>query len=294
MAQGGTPHHRPSWLVQKAPDQESLRRMRALMEGQALNTVCVEAQCPNQGECFACGTATFLILGDICTRGCRFCAVKHGRPAPIDPEEPNRLAQTAARLGLKHVVITSVTRDDLPDQGAGQFAAAVRAVKAASPGTSVEVLIPDFQGRLELLEMVAQAEPEVIAHNLETVPRFYGPVRRGAQYKRSLEVVANVKRVSGAASKSGIMLGLGERREEVLGVLSDLRGAGCDILTLGQYLAPSPEHAPVERFVPPAEFDELKREALALGFKYVAASPYVRSSYRADRAWKAVREAAKS
>lgn len=292
MAERGTPHHRPSWLIQKAPDQDSLRRMRALMEGQTLNTVCVEAQCPNQGECFSCGTATFLILGDICTRGCRFCAVKHGRPAPPDPQEPARLAQTAAKLGLKHVVITSVTRDDLPDQGAGQFAAAVRAVKQVQPQTSVELLIPDFGGRVELLEMVAQAGPEVIAHNLETVPRFYGPVRRGADYRRSLEVVAAIKRVSPAtASKSGIMLGLGERREEVLGVLADLRGADCDILTLGQYLAPSVEHAPVERFVPPAEFDDLRREALALGFKYVASSPYVRSSYRADQAWRAVQEA---
>ena len=292
MPARGTPHHRPAWLIQKAPDQESLRRMRALMQGQALNTVCVEAQCPNQGECFACGTATFLILGDICTRGCRFCAVKHGRPAPPDPAEPARLARTAADLGLGHVVITSVTRDDLPDQGAGQFAAAVRAVKAASPGTSLEVLIPDFGGRVDLLELVAQAGPEVIAHNLETVPRFYGPVRRGAIYARSLEVVAAVKRVSGAASKSGIMLGLGESREEVRGVLTDLRGADCDILTLGQYLAPSTDHAPVERFVPPTEFDELKAEALALGFKYVAASPYVRSSFRAETAWRAVQAAA--
>ncbi|MBU2468836.1 MAG: lipoyl synthase [Proteobacteria bacterium] len=295
MSSGGTPHNRPAWLVQKAPDQESLRRMRALMEGQALNTVCVEAQCPNQGECFACGTATFLILGDVCTRGCRFCAVKHGRPAPPDPEEPARLAQTAAKLGLKHVVITSVTRDDLPDQGAGQFAQAVRAVKQALPQTSVEVLIPDFQGRVDLLEMVAQAGPRVIAHNLETVPRFYGPVRRGAVYRRSLEVVAAIKRVSPAtASKSGIMLGLGESREEILAVLSDLRGAGCDILTLGQYLAPSMEHAPVEHFVTPDEFEQFKQEALALGFKYVASSPYVRSSYRADQAWAAVREAAGS
>lgn len=293
MPQGGTPHNRPAWLVQKAPDQESLRRMRTLMEGQALNTVCVEAQCPNQGECFACGTATFLILGDTCTRGCRFCAVTHGRPAPPDPEEPARLAQTAAKLGLKHVVITSVTRDDLPDQGAGQFAEAVRAVKSALPRTSVEVLIPDFQGRVDLLEMVAQAGPEVIAHNLETVPRFYGPVRRGAIYQRSLEVVASVKRVSSkAASKSGIMLGLGETHDEVLGVLTDLRGADCDILTLGQYLAPSTEHAPVERFVTPKEFEQLKQQALALGFKYVASSPYVRSSYRADQAWKAVQAAA--
>ncbi|MCB2191159.1 MAG: lipoyl synthase [Deltaproteobacteria bacterium] len=293
MAQGGTPHNRPAWLVQKVPDQDSLRRMRSLMEGRALNTVCVEAQCPNQGECFSCGTATFLILGDICTRGCRFCAVKGGRPAPADPQEPLRLAQTAAELGLKHVVITSVTRDDLPDQGAGQFAEAVRQVKKLSPNTSVEVLIPDFQGRVDLLDMVAQAGPEVIAHNLETVPRFYGPVRRGAIYQRSLEVVAKVKQVAPkAASKSGIMLGLGETRDEVLGVLADLRGADCDILTLGQYLAPSTAHAPVERFVPPEEFEELKRQALAMGFKYVASSPYVRSSYRADRAWRAVQEAA--
>jgi lipoic acid synthetase len=287
----GTPHHRPAWLIQKTPDQDSLLGMRRLMQGRELHTVCVEAQCPNQGECFARGTATFLILGDTCTRGCKFCAVKRGRPAPPDPAEPGRLADAARALDLRHVVITSVTRDDLPGRGAGQFAACIRAVQQALPQASVEVLIPDLDGRAELLRVVAGAGPQVIAHNLETVPRLYGQVRRGADYERSLRLVALIKQASpSAVSKSGLMLGLGEGEAEVLAVLRDLRQARCDVLTLGQYLAPSPRHAPVRAFAPPAVFQRLKAAALAMGFKYVAASPYVRSSYRAAEAWRAVRD----
>jgi lipoic acid synthetase len=287
----GTPHHRPAWLIQKTPDQDSLLGMRRLMQGRELHTVCVEAQCPNQGECFARGTATFLILGDTCTRGCKFCAVKRGRPAPPDPAEPGRLADAARALGLRHVVITSVTRDDLPGRGAGQFAACIRAVQQALPQASVEVLIPDLDGRAELLRVVAGAGPQVIAHNLETVPRLYGQVRRGADYERSLRLVALIKQaLPSAVSKSGLMLGLGEGEAEVLAVLRDLRQARCDVLTLGQYLAPSPRHAPVRAFAPPAVFQRLKEAALAMGFKYVAASPYVRSSYRAAEAWRAVRD----
>lgn len=290
MPSSGTPRHRPAWLIQKAPDQESLLRMRRLMRGRELNTVCVEAQCPNQGECFARGAATFLILGDVCTRGCKFCAVKRGVPEPPDPDEPRRLAQAARRLGLNHVVITSVTRDDLPDRGAGQFAACIRAVRRALPQASIEVLIPDLDGRADLLRLTAEAGPQVIAHNLETVPRLYGQVRRGADYERSLEIVAMIKQAApGAASKSGLMLGLGERESEVLAALRDLREARCDVLTLGQYLAPSPRHAPVRAFVTPAAFRRLKEAALGMGFKYAAASPYVRSSYRAAEAWRAVR-----
>ncbi len=287
-----TPHHRPAWLIQKTPDQDSLLGMRRLMQGRDLHTVCVEAQCPNQGECFARGTATFLILGDTCTRGCKFCAVKRGRPAPPDPAEPDRLAQAARALGLSHVVITSVTRDDLPDRGAGQFAACIRAVQQALPLASVEVLIPDLDGRAELLLIVARAGPQVIAHNLETVPRLYAQVRRGADYERSLKLVALIKQASpDAVSKSSLMLGLGESEAEVLAVLRDLRQARCEVLTLGQYLAPSPRHAPVRAFAPPHLFQRLKEAALDMGFKYVAASPYVRSSYRAAEAWRAVRGA---
>jgi lipoyl synthase len=290
MPSEGTPQHRPAWLIQKAPDQESLLKMRALMQGRELNTVCVEAHCPNQGECFAQGTATFLILGDTCTRGCKFCAVKRGRPGLLDPAEPGRLADAAHAMGLSHVVITSVTRDDLPDRGAGQFAASIRAVRQSLPQASVEVLIPDLDGRAELLRVVAQAGPQVIAHNLETAPRLYAQVRRGADYERSLKLLALIKQVSpGAVSKSGLMLGLGESEREVRAVLQDLREARCDVLTLGQYLAPSSQHAPVRAFVSPASFRSLKETALEMGFKYVAASPYVRSSYRAAEAWQAVR-----
>ncbi len=264
--------------------------MRRLMNDRGLNTVCVEAQCPNQGECFARGTATFLILGDICTRGCKFCAVKRGRPAPPDPTEPRHLAVTASELGLRHVVITSVTRDDLPDGGAGQFAACIKGVRDLLPEASIEVLIPDLGGRADLLKMVAEAGPQVIAHNLETVPRLYGQVRRGADYVRSLDVVGQVKQVApNIVSKSGLMLGLGETENEVVQVLKDLREKECEVLTLGQYLAPSVQHFPVKRFVPPDTFERLKKIALQLGFKYVAASPYVRSSYRAGEAWRAVK-----
>ena len=281
---------RPSWFRRPAPDQASLLRMRDLMREQRLNTVCVEAHCPNQGECFQRGTATFLILGDLCTRGCRFCAVKQGRPRPLDPDEPARVAETVRLLGLKHVVITSVTRDDLPDQGAGQFARTIGAVKQTSPGASVEVLVPDFQGSRQALEQVARAGPEVIAHNLETVPALYPQVRPGADYRRSLGLVARLRRLAPeAVSKSGMMLGLGESTAQVLAVLRDLRLAGCQVLTLGQYLAPSRRHVSVREFIPPAVFDELRQRALEMGFSYVAASPYVRSSYRAAEALQAVR-----
>jgi lipoic acid synthetase len=278
----------PTWLWQRiSPQEESaMVRMENLLDQFDLHTVCLEAQCPNIAECFGQGTATFMILGDSCRRGCRFCAVKRGRPTAVDAGEPERVAEVAAQLGLRHLVVTSVTRDDLPDGGARHFAATVQTVRRRSPGMVVEVLIPDFGGSQRALETVLAAEPDILNHNLETVCRLYPRVRPGADYQRSLGVLAWAKaRAPRTATKSGLMLGLGETTAEVWRTLYDLRQAQCDLLTLGQYLQPTDRQLPVDRFVPPAEFAGYQAKAESLGFRGVAAGPLVRSSHRAEALW---------
>jgi lipoic acid synthetase len=285
------PPEQPSWLWQRvsAEDEAVVSRMERLLADLRLHTVCQEARCPNIAECFGRGTATFMILGDTCTRGCRFCAVKQGRPAPLDPDEPERVVEAAALLGLQHVVITSVTRDDLPDGGANQFAAVVQAVRRRLPEAAVELLIPDFNGSPAALETVLAAGPDVLNHNLETVPRLYPGVRPQADYRRSLGVLAWTKaRAPQMVTKSGLMLGLGERTGEVLQVLYDLCQVRCDLLTLGQYLQPTDRQLPVARYIPPDEFAGYGEKAKALGFRGVAAGPLVRSSHRAKDLWAAV------
>lgn len=272
--------NRPDWLTVKVPDEASLDNMKKLLETGRLHTVCEGADCPNIGECFASKTCTFMILGNICTRNCRFCAVPHGRPRPVDPDEPEAVAQTALQLGLRHVVVTSVTRDDLHDGGADHFAATVRAIRTAVPNASIEVLIPDFKGSGEALNKVIAAGPDVINHNMETVPRLYSSVRPQARYERSLQLLERVSR-SGILAKSGLMLGLGENIEEITQVMKDLRQVDCDILTLGQYLSPSPEHHPVIAYIHPETFMMLQQKAYSLGFLEVQAGPLVRSSYHA-------------
>jgi len=257
--------------------------MQGFLRDLKLSTVCEEARCPNIGECFARGQATFLILGTVCTRGCLFCSVDKGVPGPPDPEAPDRVADAVRRLALRYAVITSVTRDDLDDGGAGQFVRTVRAIRACCPETAVEILIPDFRLNRQAIDAVASCGAEVIGHNVETVPSLYGAVRPQADYGRSLEVLRLVGQTAARAmTKSGIMLGLGERRDEVLRVFDDLRSAGCDYLSIGQYLAPSRRHYPVREFVPPEVFASLAQEARARGFCHVESGPYVRSSYRAE------------
>jgi lipoic acid synthetase len=278
------PEH-PPWLWRRvsAEAEAAVGRMEHLLDDLSLHTVCQEARCPNLAECFGRGTATFMILGEVCTRGCRFCAVKHGRPAPLDPQEPERVADAAARLGLGHVVVTSVTRDDLPDGGAGQFAATIEALHRRLPRATVEVLVPDFRGSCAALESVLAAEPDVLNHNVETVPRLYPGVRPGADYRRSLGLLAYAgARSNHTATKSGLMLGLGERVTEILQVLHDLRGAQCDMLNLGQYLQPTDRQLAVARYVPPDEFKCYQERAEEMGFQGVAAGPLVRSSYQAE------------
>jgi len=274
----------PEWLKVRFPAGERYGEIRGLLRGHELHTVCEEAHCPNIGECFNNGTATFMILGDTCTRSCGFCAVTSGRPQGLDLLEPYRLAATVDLLGLDYVVITSVNRDDQPDGGAGIFAACIRAIRARRPHCRVEVLIPDFLGDREALATVVEAKPFVLNHNIETVPRLYRRVRPKARYERSLALLAAVKELdAGMLSKSGMMLGLGETREEVAEVLADLRAAGCDVVTIGQYLRPSQKHLPVERFVPPEEFAEIAAEGMQLGFRHIEAGPLVRSSYHAHK-----------
>ncbi len=271
----------PPWLTKRLPKGGAVESVRALLADHDLHTVCQSAHCPNIWECFSRHTATFMILGDRCTRSCGFCAVTKGAPTPVDPVEPVRVAAAARKLGLRHVVITSVTRDDLADGGAEQFARVVAAVRDAT-GATVEVLTPDFAGHESAIRIVADARPDVYNHNLETVPSLYARARPQADYARSLALLAAVKRIDpGIFTKSGLMLGLGETSDEVLAVLADLRRVGCDLLTLGQYLAPSPEHLPVARFVPPEEFDEFGRKAREMGFLGVASAPFVRSSHEA-------------
>ncbi|MBW2147001.1 MAG: lipoyl synthase [Deltaproteobacteria bacterium] len=273
---------KPRWLVKRLPSGPGMMRTTGLLRAKRLHTVCQEAICPNQGECFSAGTATFLILGDRCTRGCRFCAVAKEDPLPPDPGEPVRVAQAVRAMGLRFAVVTSVTRDDLPDGGAGHFALTVQAIRELCPGTGVEILVPDFNGDPRSIQAVVAAGPDVLNHNLETVPRLYPQVRPGADYRRSLELLAAVKRrTPGIRTKSGLMLGLGEEPKEVRAVMEDLLSASCDGLTIGQYLAPSKEHLPVDRYVPPEEFQALRKEALAMGFAAAASGPFVRSSYRA-------------
>jgi lipoic acid synthetase len=262
--------------------------MRNLLQRHGLNTVCQGALCPNQGECFGQGTATFLILGKTCTRNCTFCAIPtEERPPAPDPDEPRRIAGASSELGLKHVVITSVTRDDLEDGGASHFAATVRALREINPGITVEILIPDFRGSPEALEKVMDSRPDILNHNLETVPRLYPEVRPQAVYSRSIELLGRAKAMApDKITKSGLMLGLGEEKDEVLGVMADLRGVSCDLLTLGQYLRPSGKHHPVTRYVPPDEFDELRLEGEKMGFKGVFSAPLVRSSFHAAEIFK--------
>jgi lipoic acid synthetase len=271
----------PAWLKRQLPKANGNFFTEALLRELGLETVCENARCPNRPECYARRTATFMILGNICTRPCGFCSVPRGLPEAVEDDEPARLAEASARLGLRHVVITSVTRDDLPDGGAEHFYRCVLAVRQRT-GAVVEVLTPDFLGDTAAIDRVLEAKPEVFNHNTETVPRLYRKVRGRADYRRSLDVLAHVRRQAPKIiTKSGLMLGLGETTEELLAVFADLRSVGCDILTLGQYLAPTLKHIPVARWVPPAEFDSLARWARWLGFKEVASGPFVRSSYHA-------------
>ena len=271
---------RPDWLKVKLPAGENYARLKGLIEDHRLHTVCEEARCPNMGECWNSGTATFMILGDVCTRSCGFCAVATGRPAFLDTDEPYRVAEAIALMNVRHAVITSVNRDELPDGGAAIFAETIRQARRASPRVRIEVLIPDFRGVRWALQLVIDEKPDILNHNTETVPRLYAEVRPQAKYARSLELIRR-GHDGGMVTKSGLMLGLGEMREEVLGVMRDLRGSGCDILTLGQYLRPSKDHLPVARYVSPDEFSVFKAEGLAMGFGHVESGPLVRSSYHA-------------
>ena len=276
---------KPKWIRAKAPTSPKVLALKSLLRKHKLHTVCEEAACPNLGECFAHGTATFMIMGALCTRRCPFCDVAHGRPEPLDANEPQHVADAVELMGLKYVVITSVDRDDLRDGGAGHFRDCIDAVRRRTPTTKIEILTPDFRGRMGIaLEKLAEAPPDVFNHNLETVPQLYRKVRPGADYQWSLDVIKNFKAQHPALpTKSGLMLGLGESIEEVKAVLRDLRAHDCDMLTLGQYLQPSRYHLAVERFVNPQEFDALGAYAAELGFSNVASAPMVRSSYHADR-----------
>ncbi len=276
----------PDWIKVRAPVSPEYMRTRALLAEMRLHTVCQEACCPNIGECFSHRTATFMLMGDVCTRNCPYCAVAHGKVRPLDPEEPRRVAEAAARLKLQHVVVTSVNRDDLPDGGAAHFAATAREIKSATPSARVEVLVPDFRGSQQSVETVVESPVDIYNHNVETVPRLYRTARPGGHYELSLGVLKHARETARALgrpllTKTGIMLGLGEENDELVRVMRDLRGVECDILTLGQYLRPSKEHLPVMRYVAPQEFAELRAEALRLGFRHVESAPLVRSSYHA-------------
>lgn len=274
----------PSWLKVRVSFNERYQNTMAVIKEYGLHTVCQGAECPNRGACFADGTATFMILGAVCTRNCRFCAVEKGEVQAPDLDEPRRVAEAVHQLGLDYAVITSVTRDDLPDGGAWAFAEVIRLIREKSPGTMVEVLTPDFKGNRESLQKVAEARPDVFNHNIETVPRLYPSVRPQANYEQSLQVLAEMKKMLPAVkTKSGIMVGLGESKEEVRAVLTDLRGVNCDLVTIGQYLSPSKQHLPVVEFITPEEFAEYEKMAYALGFTGVASGPLVRSSYHAKR-----------
>ncbi len=272
---------RPDWLRIKLQVNETFTQVRNIVSDYKLHTVCEEARCPNMSECWSRGTATFMILGDICTRSCGFCAVKTGKPIGLDIDEPRRVAQAVKLMGIKHAVITSVNRDDLKDGGAGIFAETVKKIRELVPGCRVEVLIPDFKGDEKALDIVIEAKPDILNHNVETVPRLYKIVRPQAKYERSLKVLEYCKK-HGLVTKTGLMLGIGEKTDEVIDVMKDLRSIDVDILTLGQYLQPTKMHLPVDRFVPPEEFEALKKIGLEMGFKYVESGPLVRSSYHAE------------
>lgn len=283
---------KPDWIRVRAPVSAEAVEISRLMRAQHLHTVCEEAACPNVGECWGRRHAAFLILGEICTRGCAFCNVRTGRPEAVDPDEPARLAATVAAMGLRHVVITSVDRDDLPDGGAGQFVACIGAIRAAAPDCTIEVLTPDFRDKGDAPLAVIAAAPDLFNHNIETVPRLYPSIRPGARYFTSLRLLQRVTETApGIITKSGLMVGLGESRDEVLQVMDDLRAAGVSALTIGQYLQPSPKHAPVRDYVSPEGFEDYAAQARARGFAMVAATPLTRSSHHADRDFEALRAA---
>ena len=283
------PDRKPPWLKVQAPGGSNYLRLKNLMRDLDLHTVCEEAHCPNVGECWQHGTATFMILGDVCTRNCAYCAVAHGRPPKFDPAEPERVARAAAEMSLQHVVLTSVDRDDLPDFGAWAFAETIRQIKSQVPGCSVEVLVPDFQGRESSIRTVLEANPDIYNHNTETVPRLYKKCRPGGRYARVMDIFTTSKRLApNIPTKTGIILGMGETIEEVIATMKDLRAVDVDILTLGQYLRPSADHIPIDRYVSPEEFARLKREGMAMGFRHVESGPLVRSSYHA---WEQVQAA---
>jgi lipoic acid synthetase len=274
---------RPKWLRAPAPVGDNYRDLKQLITDLKLHTVCESAACPNVGECWNRRTATFMILGNVCTRRCGFCAVQKGGPLAVDYDEPRRVAEAVAQMGLRYAVVTSVNRDDRKDGGAELFKLTIEAIRERVPGCKIEVLVPDFQGSHDAMKIVMDAQPDVLNHNTETVPRLYRQVRLGARYERSLEMLRYAKELRPETPvKSGLMLGLGELKEEVLQVMRDLQAHSVDILTLGQYLRPSPKHLPIVRYVPPAEFDELRRAGFAMGFSHVEAGPLVRSSYHAD------------
>jgi lipoic acid synthetase len=283
------PERKPQWLKVKAPGGENYIRLKHMMRELKLHSVCEEAHCPNIGECWQHGTATFMILGSVCTRNCAYCAVAHGRPPEYDIEEPNRVAQAIAEMNLRHAVITSVDRDDLPDFGAYIFAETIRQIKQRLPGCSVEVLVPDFQGNVDSIRAVLEARPDIYNHNTETVPRLYKKARPGGRYERLLEIFRIAKRIApDIPTKTGIILGLGETNEEVVEVMKDLRSVDVDILTLGQYLRPSDSHIALDRYVTPEEFRSLYEIGMELGFRHVESGPLVRSSYHA---WEQVQAA---
>jgi lipoyl synthase len=271
----------PHWVKMEMPSGRKYTQVKNLVNRYGLHTICTSGHCPNIGECWNRGTATFMILGDICTRNCKFCSVKTGRPLPPDPEEPARVAESVTIMGLTHGVITSVDRDDLPDLGSIQWAQTIQTVKAVNSGTTLEVLIPDFQGREECIQRIMDQNPEVISHNLETVERLTPAIRSAANYRRSLSVLKYISG-SGITTKSGIMLGLGEKRDEILKTMDDLREVGCEVMTLGQYLAPTKNHLPVAEYIHPGVFEEYKQIGLQKGFAFVESHPLVRSSYHAE------------
>ncbi len=284
LSPNGLKDRKPEWLKVRFPGGENYMRLKSIMRKGRLNTVCQEAHCPNVGECWEAGTATFMILGDTCTRACSYCAVTSGRPGSLDRLEPMRVAAAVKQMGLRHAVVTSVNRDDQPDGGAAIFAATIRAIRRLSPGTSVEVLIPDFTGNWQALEMVMEAHPEILNHNTETVPRLYRWVRHKARYERSLELLRRAKELDpDALTKSGLIVGMGETKHELLLVMADLVDIGCDILTIGQYLRPGPKHVAVSKYYTPEEFAELRDAGLRIGFRHVESGPLVRSSYHAER-----------
>lgn len=273
---------KPKWLRVKLPTGENYKKVRSLVDEHKLHTICESGSCPNMGECWGEGTATFMILGNICTRSCGFCAVKTGRPDEVDEFEPGKVAHSVKTMGIKHAVITSVDRDDLKDGGAGIWVQTVKAIRHQSPGTTMETLIPDFAGKWENLEQIIGVAPEIVSHNLETVRRLTKQVRIQAKYDRSLEVLFRLKK-GGMRTKSGVMLGLGETDEEIIETMQDLRAVGVDILTLGQYLQPTPKHLPIVEFVPPERFEKYEKLGLDMGFRFVESGPLVRSSYHAEK-----------